>query len=125
MVLGGGGLLVGLAFGIGMHIVMWWMTRHGAPRDVQIALTFAAGYLSFYVANSPCKFSGVISPAVFGLYGAYTSKWGGGAKLEEGGAFDAFWDSLAYVVNATVFFFSGIYIANYMIRYVLFGGGLG
>jgi hypothetical protein len=40
----------------------------------QVVLTLAMGYMSYYVANSPCKFSGVIAVAVYGLYGAATDK---------------------------------------------------
>lgn len=61
-------------------------------------------------------YAGVISAAVFGLYGAATNLWDYSVQLEDGGAFDAFWEGVAYVVNAIVFFFSGVIISNFTIR---------
>ena len=55
--------------------------------------------------------------AVFGLYGAATSKWEMSAKVEESGAFDAFWDSIAFIANAVVFFYSGVACVNFFVRY--------
>jgi NhaP-type Na+/H+ or K+/H+ antiporter len=60
---------------------------------------------------------GVISVAVFGLYGAATSKWELSAKVEESGAFDAFWDSIAFITNAIVFFYSGVACINFFVRW--------
>jgi len=54
--------------------------------------------------------------AVFGLYGAATSKWDMSAKVEESGAFDAFWDTIAFIVNAIVFFYSGVACINFFVR---------
>ena len=56
---------------------------------------------------------------VYGLYGAATSKWDMSAKVEESGAFDAFWDTLSFVVNGIVFFFSGIACINFFVRCAL------
>lgn len=61
--------------------------------------------------------TGVIAVAVFGLYGAATSKWDMSVKVEESGAFDAFWDAIAFIVNAIVFFFSGVACINFFVRY--------
>ncbi len=60
--------------------------------------------------------AGVISVAVFGLYGAATSKWELSAKVQESGAFDAFWDSIAFIANAIVFFYSGVACINFFVR---------
>ena len=59
--------------------------------------------------------------AVFGLYGAATSKWDISTKVEETGAFDAFWDSIAFIVNAIVFFYSGAACINFFVRCALRG----
>ena len=53
-----GGMLIGLAFGVGVKWLLKWMRRRDAGRDKQICLTLAAAYLSFYVANSPAAVSG-------------------------------------------------------------------
>ncbi|CAL5219904.1 g1831 [Coccomyxa viridis] len=111
-----GGAVIGLAFGIAMRYVLRWMRHGGAGIEQQVALTFAVGYLSYYTANAPANFSGVIAVAVFGLYGAATSKWEMSAKVEESGAFDAFWDSIAFIANAIVFFYSGVACVNFFVR---------
>ncbi len=46
------------------------------PPHVEVAVTFAAGYLSFYVANAYLAASGVIAVVVFGVYGSATGTWG-------------------------------------------------
>ena len=63
--------------------------------------------------------AGVIAVAVFGLYGASTSKWDMSTKVEESGAFDAFWDTLSFVVNGIVFFYSGVASVNFVVRSVI------
>lgn len=60
--------------------------------------------------------AGVVSVAVYGLYGAATSKWDMSAKVEESGVFDSFWDTLSFVVNGIVFFFSGVACINFFVR---------
>jgi len=111
-----GGGLVGFGFGICTRGILRGLQRFGASAEQQIALTLACGYLSFYVANAPCKVSGVIAVAVFGLYGAATSKFDISAKLEESGAFDDFWDTFAFVANGIVFFYAGASSINFVIR---------
>jgi hypothetical protein len=56
--LAAGGLLIGIAFGIGTRYVLRWMRHLGAGIEQQVALTFALGYLSFYTANGPAAVSG-------------------------------------------------------------------
>ncbi len=59
---------------------------------------------------------GVVAVAVFGLYGAATNKWEMSAKIEQAGVFDGFWDTLAYITNAIVFFYSGVAAINFLVR---------
>jgi Sodium/hydrogen exchanger family len=79
----------------------------------QVALTLALGYLSFYTANI-FHLSGVVSVAVFGLYGAATSTWDMPPAAHP--AFEAFWDSLSFTANAIVFFFTGVAVVNFLQR---------
>jgi NhaP-type Na+/H+ or K+/H+ antiporter len=37
-------------------------------------------------------------------------------RAEAEGTFDGFWETLAFVVNALVFLFSGASVVNFMIR---------
>ncbi len=60
--------------------------------------------------------AGVIAVAVFGLYGAATSKFDISDNLEESGAFVYFWDTFAFVANGIVFFYAGASSVNFVIR---------
>lgn len=113
-----GGFCIGIAFGVCTRTILRFLQRYGATAEQQIALTLALGYLAFYTANAPCKVSGVIAVAVFGLYGAATSQFDISAKLEESGAFEDFWNSFAFVANGIVFFYAGASSVNFLIRSV-------
>ncbi len=63
-------------------------------------------------------FSGVIAVAVYGLYGAATNKWDISLKIEAHGAFDAFWETMAFIVNGIIFFYSGVACINFIVRYM-------
>lgn len=60
--------------------------------------------------------AGVISVAVFGLFGAATSRWDMSIE-EESEAFEKFWDTLSFVANTVVFFFSGMACVNFAVRW--------
>lgn len=62
----------------------------------------------------------MVAVAVYGLYGAATSKWDMSAKVEESGVFESFWDTLSFVVNGIVFFFSGVACINFFVRQAFF-----
>ncbi len=53
---------------------------------------------------------------MYGLYGAATSKWDISAKVEASGAFDGFWETIAFVTNAIIFFYSGVAVINFVVR---------
>ncbi|KAK9819620.1 hypothetical protein WJX72_000338 [[Myrmecia] bisecta] len=112
--LAAGGLAIGLAFGVAVRYMLRYLRRKGAGIDACVGLTFGVAYLAFYVANGPCHFSGVIAVAVFGLHGASTSRWDMGHQESE--AFEAFWDSVAFVTNAIIFFFAGASSINFLVR---------
>lgn len=52
----------------------------------------------------------------FGLYGAATTAWDMDVHILESGAFDSFYDSLAFLVNGIIFFYSGISCVNFVVR---------
>ncbi|KAK9789036.1 hypothetical protein WJX73_003859 [Symbiochloris irregularis] len=110
-----GGFLMGLAFGIVTLYLIRYMRSKGAGIDQQVGLTFAMAYMSYYIASAPAGVSGVISVAVFGLFGAATSRWDMHIS-EEGEVFESFWDTLSFAANAIVFFFSGLACVNFAVR---------
>lgn len=113
---------VGLAIGLGFSWVTWhllrWLRWRGARPYIETTVVLAGAYLSYYIANSPARGSGVISVVVFGLYGNATSKWGMLATAEESGAFDAVWDMISFSANGLVFFWSGVASLNFFVRSV-------
>ena len=54
--------------------------------------------------------------AVYGLWGAATNKWDIALKIEAHGAFDAFWETMAFIVNGIIFFYSGVACINFIVR---------
>ena len=99
-----------------MRYVLRFLRRYGAGEDAQIALTLACAYLAFYTANSPAGVSGVVAVAAYGLYGASTSKWDMSIKIEQSGGFDYFWETIAFIANGIVFFYSGVSSVNFFVR---------
>ena len=67
-------------------------------------------------SRDPVRCAGVIAVAVYGLYGAATNKWDIHIKIEAGGAFDAFWETIAFIVNGIIFFYSGVACINFIVR---------
>lgn len=63
--------------------------------------------------------TGVIAVAVYGLYGAATQSWDISMKIHASGAFDAFWETIAFIVNGIIFFYSGVACINFIVRHVI------
>ena len=63
--------------------------------------------------------AGVVSGAVTGLCGAASSRWDMSIEVMHAGTFESFWDTLSFVVNNIVFFFSGMAIVNFAVRWGL------
>jgi len=63
-----------------------------------------------------CCAAGVIAVVTYGLYGAYTTYWDMDVHILESGAFDSFYESLAFLVNGIVFFYSGVSCVNFVVR---------
>ncbi len=72
--------------------------------------------LLLWITEMSYAFSGVIAVAVYGLYGAATNKWDISLKIEAHGAFDAFWETMAFIVNGIIFFYSGVACINFIVR---------
>lgn len=110
------GFLLGYAFGFLTRVLLRLMRQVGAGRDQEVALTLAMAYLCYWVTGSPCKGSGVVAVAVMGLYGAAKNKWDISVRAEREGTFDGFWETLAFIINATVFAYAGAATVNFFVR---------
>ena len=60
-----GGWLLGLAFG---WVAVFWVRRVFNDPLIEITITMSFTYLTFFVAEHTCHFSGVIAVVTFGLY---------------------------------------------------------
>ncbi|GMH41796.1 hypothetical protein BSKO_09706 [Bryopsis sp. KO-2023] len=112
-----GGLAVGWLFGF---LTSWILKllqkrRHHSP-VVEVGVITGVSYLCFYVANAPCKVSGVIAVVVYGLYGSARSLWDMSPKALESKIFESFWDVMSLLINGVVFFYAGALATNYFVR---------
>lgn len=62
--------------------------------------------------------SGVIAVVMYGLYGASSFIYGLSAKGTRQGSFFKFWDVASFITNGMVFFFVGVSITNFFLRWV-------
>ena len=67
---------VGLAFAWVLGYVLRLLRWRGVQAFIESLVVLATAYLAFYVAQGPCKGSGVIAVCIFGLYGSATGHWG-------------------------------------------------
>mmetsp|Transcript_30319 Transcript_30319/g.46428 ORF Transcript_30319/g.46428 Transcript_30319/m.46428 type:complete len:134 (+) Transcript_30319:646-1047(+) len=57
-----GGAAIGIAFSIGLIVLLFCLNRHLNPEEVvQVSATIATAYLCFYTAKVICRTSGVIA----------------------------------------------------------------
>ncbi|PSC68844.1 Sodium hydrogen exchanger 7 [Micractinium conductrix] len=110
------GVGVGLAFAWALGYVLRLLRWRGVRPYIESLVVLATAYLTFYIAQSPAKGSGVIAVCVYGLYGAATGHWGMLATDAESGIHEAVWDTVAFAANALVFFWSGISSVNFVAR---------
>lgn len=93
------GVGIGWAMSLATGYLLRWLRWRGARPKAEIVVIIAVAYLAFYVAQGPAQGSGVIAVVVFGLWGNYTSRWGMLSSAEEGGSFEAVWDTISFGAN--------------------------
>eukprot|EP00963_Diacronema_lutheri_P011663 scaffold1431_cov346-Pavlova_lutheri.AAC.8 len=116
LLLGIGGVLVGAFFGYGLIITLHYMRRAGLDREPEIAMSVAAAYLCFYVAQGPAGFSGPVAVVTTGLMVNAKGKADLSPGVQE--LWHRFWGLLAFMANGMVFFFAGVSAMNF----ILFAG---
>lgn len=99
------GPCIGIAFGIGL--VAWLSVT--TDLLVEISLTVATAYLSYFVADDPCGSSGVLATVFTGI----TMSFVGRANITGKGtrALGHVWETLEFIGNTIIFFLSGMIIA--------------
>jgi NhaP-type Na+/H+ or K+/H+ antiporter len=97
--------LLGIAFGYVSYRLMRLFDSIINPHiDIQVAMTIGCAYLSFYVAEGPCRMSGVLSCASAGLMIA----WLGSPKILDDEKMKIVWETLEWFCNTIIFFLAGL-----------------
>ena len=100
------GPCIGIAFGIGL--VAWLSVT--TDLLVEISLTVATAYLSYFVADDPCGSSGVLATVFTGI----TMSFVGRANITGKGtrALGHVWEIIEFMGNTIIFFLAGMIIAT-------------
>ncbi|WP_245640378.1 cation:proton antiporter [Neobacillus massiliamazoniensis] len=101
-----GGLLVGAIFGFAASRITSWIDQH----LIEIGLSIVLFYSAYQLAEH-FHFSGVISVGTAGLiFGNYGKRIGMSEQtLRE---MDSFWEAIAFLANALIFFMVGLEVAR-------------
>jgi len=98
-----GGAAIGAAVGIGVALVLPWLDRNLAA-----ALSVAAAYGSFVLADDVLGFSGVMAAVAAGLVFAGMAPSRASAEARQ--ATSELWEALGYIANALLFLLIGLAI---------------
>jgi NhaP-type Na+/H+ or K+/H+ antiporter len=103
-----GGCLVGAAFG---WVAVFWIRRVFNDPLIEITITMSFTYLTFFIAEHTCHFSGVIAVVVFGLY---TNLNRLAISPEVAHFLHEFWCMIGYLANTVIFVQIGLilYLEN-------------
>lgn len=116
LILGIGGVLLGVFFGLALIISLHYMRRAGLDREPEIAMSVAIAYLCFYVAQGPAGLSGPVAVVTTGLMVNAKGKADLSPAVQD--LWQRFWGLLAFIANGMIFFFAGISAMNF----ILFAG---
>lgn len=96
---------VGIVCGLISHKLMRYFDQPTNNHiDIQITITIACAYISFFIAEGPCEMSGVLSCCSAGLLIA----WLGSPKLLDDSKMHAVWANLEWLCNTLIFFLAGL-----------------
>jgi len=101
-----GGFSVGLAFGIGLVVILFLFDRRYEQEEtvLQVASTAAMAYLSFYTSEIVCHMSGVIAVVTCGI----VTKAFGDGLISDWKVMESFWILLEFLLNTVIFALGGI-----------------
>lgn len=104
----GGGLLVG---GVLALIAIMWIRRIFSDAILEITITMAFAYLTFYVAEAFLHVSGILAVVSFGLILTGIGQTRISPEVRE--FLHQFWEMLAYIANTLIFILVGVVIAEH------------
>ncbi|MCA9632051.1 MAG: cation:proton antiporter, partial [Myxococcales bacterium] len=103
----GGGIGVGVAFGL---IATTWVSRTFDDPMVEISLTLILAYAAMIVAEGLLHVSGVLAVVTAGMFMSGPGRYR--ISPEVRGFLHEFWELLAYLANALIFFLVGAVIST-------------
>ncbi|GAX82549.1 hypothetical protein CEUSTIGMA_g9975.t1 [Chlamydomonas eustigma] len=111
-----GGTAIGIGMALFVMVTLRWLQLRDMKGYIEINLTLAATYLSYYITQVWVQSSGVIAVVIFGLIGSATMQWGISQKVLQTRALFTFYDVLVFLLNGIIFVFVGASSTNLMIR---------
>ena len=112
----GGGLALGLLFGITASQILKLLQWRRSQPYIEVTITIAGAYLSYFVADAYLESSGVIAVVCFGLWGSANQSFGISIKAKREKWLTVFWETATFGVNSVIFFFVGVSAMNYILR---------
>lgn len=102
----GGGTAVGIAFGLGLIGILYYLNRRLSMEEnvVQVTVTLTVAYLSFYTSEMVCHMSGVIAVVTTGI----TARAFGGGMINDQHLMESFWYLVEHILNSILFALGGL-----------------
>ncbi|KAL7552011.1 hypothetical protein ACHAWF_015228 [Thalassiosira exigua] len=100
-----GGACIGIAFGVGLLVVLHMLNRRWGKEDavVQVVATIAAAYLTFFTSEMLAHCSGIVAVVFCGV----TVKAFGEALYNDDHLSHSFWEITEYLLNTLLFALGG------------------
>lgn len=102
-----GAAFIGLAFGVAS---VFWLGFIFNDAVIEIALTLATSYLTFYIAQDWADVSGVLAVMTLGMFFGAVARTAFKGDSQE--SLHHFWEMVAYIANTLIFILSGVVIAE-------------
>ncbi|XVF85519.1 hypothetical protein PTKIN_Ptkin17bG0123900 [Pterospermum kingtungense] len=102
-----GAVGIGIAFGIASVL---WLGFIFNDTVIEIALTLAVSYITFFTAQEGVDVSGVLAVMTLGMFYAAFAKTA--FKGDDQRSLHHFWEMVAYIANTLIFILSGVVIAE-------------
>ncbi|PKA52210.1 Sodium/hydrogen exchanger 7 [Apostasia shenzhenica] len=98
---------LGLAFGV---VSVLWLGFIFNDTIIEIALTLAVSYITFYTAQGGADVSGVLAVMTLGMFFAAVARTAFKGDSQE--SLHHFWEMVSYIANTLIFILSGVVIAE-------------
>ncbi|KAM7269962.1 hypothetical protein ACFE04_029176 [Oxalis oulophora] len=102
-----GAVAIGVAFGVASVL---WLGFIFNDTVIEIALTLAVSYITYFTAQEASDVSGVLAVMTLGMFYSAFAKTA--FKGESQQSLHHFWEMIAYIANTLIFILSGVVIAE-------------